>query len=169
MELLKEIKDKEWPKDESILKIREASRAVLFDENGLIPLLFVSKDNYHKLPGGGIDDGEDTANALVREVLEEVGSKIKVTGEIGKIVEFRSKFNLKQTSYCYLGKIVSKGNPNFTEDELNHEFKLVWLFLDEAISKVGNDKPKDYAGSFIQKRDLVFLKQAKFLANNIKI
>jgi 8-oxo-dGTP pyrophosphatase MutT (NUDIX family) len=161
MELLKEIKDNEWPKDESTLEIREASRAVLFDENGSIPLLFVSKYNYHKLPGGGIDKGEDKVRALIREVLEETGSKIKVDGEIGKVIEFRSKWNLKQTSYCYVGKIISKGDPDFTEKELSQGFKLVWLPLDKAISEVENDKPTNYEGSFIQKRDIVFLKKAK--------
>lgn len=96
MKLLKEITDKEWPKDKSVLKARKAVRAVLFDENNLIPLLFVSKYNYHKLPGGEIDDGESKIKALIREVLEEVGSKIEVMGEVGKIIEFRSKWNLKQ-------------------------------------------------------------------------
>lgn len=52
MELLREIKDEEWPSNESSLDTRQASRAVLFDENNLIPLLFVSKYNYHKIPGG---------------------------------------------------------------------------------------------------------------------
>ena len=161
MELLKEIKDKEFPGDESALKVREASRAVLFDKDGLIPLLFVSKYNYHKLPGGGIEDGEDKAKALVREVLEEVGSKIEITGELGKIIEFRSRWNLKQISYCYYGKIISKGEPDFTEKELSQGFKLVWLSLNEAISKVENDRPENYEGSFIQKRDIIFLKKVK--------
>jgi len=161
MELLKEIKDKEWPEDESSLKFREASRAVLFDNNGLIPLLFVSKDDYHKLPGGGIESGEDKVQALAREVLEEAGCKIEITGEIGKVVEFRSKWNLKQVSYCYIGKIVSKGTPVYSENELSHGFELVWLPLDKAISVVETDNPKTYEGHFIQKRDLVFLKKAR--------
>ena len=162
MELLKEIKDREI-EDESNLKLREASRAVLFDEDSLIPLLFVSKYNYHKLPGGGIDEGEDIKEALVREVLEETGCKIKIDKEIGKIIEFKSKLNVKQISYCYFGKVISKGEPNFTEKELSQGFKVIWLSLDEAISKITNDKPNNYEGSFIQKRDLVFLQKANEL------
>lgn len=161
MELLKEIKDKEFPGDESGLKIREASRAMLFDENGLVPLLFVSKHNYHKLPGGGIDDGEDKMKALIREVKEEVGAEIKVIAEVGEIIEHRSKWNLKQISYCYIGNITSKGYPAFTDEELNDGFKIVWLSLDDAISAVEHDLPDDYEGPFIQRRDWIFLKKAK--------
>ena len=160
MELLKEIKDQDYSSD-TTWKIREASRVILFDDNDLIPLLFVSKYNYHKLPGGGIDEGEDKAQALVRECLEEVGSEIEVNGEIGKIIEFRSKWDLKQISYCYYGNIISKGKPDFTEKELSQGFKIVWLALKDAISQVENDKPENYEGSFIQKRDLEFLKKAE--------
>ena len=109
----------------------------------------------------GINKGEDKVQALVRECLEEVGSEIKVDGEIGKIIEFRSKWGLKQISYCYYGKIVSKGEPDFTEKELSQGFKIVWLPLKEAIFQVENDKPENYVGSFIRKRDLEFLKKAE--------
>ncbi len=161
MKLLEEIKDKDFSEDASTLKTREASRAILFDENNLIPLLFVAKYNYHKLPGGGIDEGEDRAQALVRECLEEVGSNIEVKGEVGKIIEFRSKWNLKQISYCYYGRIISKNKPNLTKKELSQGFKIIWLSLNDAISKIKNDKPRNYEGFFIQKRDLDFLKKAE--------
>jgi 8-oxo-dGTP pyrophosphatase MutT (NUDIX family) len=161
MQLLKEIKDQEYPADESVLKIREAARAVIFDENNLVALLFVSKDNYHKIPGGGVEAGEDILQALVREVKEEAGCEIEVTGEVGEIIEFRSKWNLKQKSFCYLGKVISKGETNFTEGEAYRGFELIWLTLDEAIARLENDKPTDYEGGFIQERDLAFLQKAR--------
>lgn len=161
MKLLKIIKDKEFPSDESGLKLREASRAVLFDENGLVPLLFVSKHNYHKLPGGGIDAGEDKMKALIREVKEEVGAEIEVITEVGEIIEYRSEFNLKQTSYCYIGEITSKGQPAFTDEELNDGFKIIWLSLNDAIAALEHDEPDDYEGHFIQRRDWVFLKTVR--------
>jgi 8-oxo-dGTP diphosphatase len=160
MKLLKEINDKELPRDEFLLKKREASRAVIFDDDNLIALLFVGKDSYHKIPGGGIEFGEDKMQALTREIKEETGCEIEVTGEVGEIVEFRSKFNLQQISYCYLGKVISKGATCFDQGEISHEFKLLWLPLSEAIIKLENDKPLDYEGMFIQERDLVFLKKA---------
>lgn len=161
MELLKEIKDAEYPNDESLLKKRKGARAVLFDEKQMVPLLFVSKKNYHKLPGGGVDEGETLSEALARECLEEVGCEIDVNGDVGVIIEFRSEWKLKQTSYCYFGKIISKGEPDFTKKELSLGFKIIWLTLDEAISKIRADSPEDYQGKFIRERDLQFLEKTK--------
>jgi 8-oxo-dGTP pyrophosphatase MutT (NUDIX family) len=160
MDLITEIKDAEIL-DESTLYKREAVRAIIFDENNLIPIIFVSKRNYHKIPGGGIDDGENKEIALAREIKEECGCLAKITGEIGKINEFRSKDNFYQTSYCYLGKTISKGEVGFTEGEIEKGFQLSWMTLDEAIEIFKKDKPIGYHDSFMSPRDLAFLKKAK--------
>lgn len=160
MKLLKHIEDRPLPKDlES--GGRMASRAVLFDEENLVPILFVEKYKYHKLPGGGIENGEDEITALHREIKEETGCKAKILGEVGKVTEFRSEWNLYQTSYCWWGRVTEKGTQDFTKKEKDQGFKLVWLTLDEAIKAVKNDKPQNYEGGFIQQRDLAMLEEAK--------
>jgi hypothetical protein len=77
-------------------------------------------------------------------------------------LKFNWRNNLKQTSYCYLGKITKKNDlPNFDKGEIAEGFKLDWFSLDEAIETLENDKPDNYEGSFIQSRDITFLKKAK--------
>lgn len=165
MHLLKQLKiDK--IQDESKINFREAVRFIWIDENNLIPLLLVSNHNYHKLPGGWIDDGEDHMNALKRECMEEIGAEIEMLGEIGEIHEYRADFFMKQVSYCYFGKITSQGKPKFTELELSWGFQIVWMTLDEAIEQIKNDTPNNYEGIFIQERDLCFLETYKQIVHS---
>ncbi len=161
MKLLKRIEDQANNTSKKILKKRFAVRGVFLDINNNIPLLYVAKQDYYKLPGGGVEGGEDRVEALRREVKEETGGEIKVTGEVGKIIEFRSKWNLEQTSYCYFGEIVKKDEPLFTEEELEDGFKLCWFSLEDALVKIRESKTEDYHGSFVIERDFNFLKKAK--------
>ena len=106
---------------------REAARAVVFDSSGKVALLHVGLHGYHKLPGGGIDAGEDARAALARELSEEIGCKAEVTGEIGRIVEYRDQYKLEQISYCFIAaQIGEKGVPDFTDKELQEQFSIVW-------------------------------------------
>lgn len=160
MKLLKYIEDKQYKEDKNIWK-RFASRAIAFDETGKIPLEYVSKFDFYKLPGGGIEKGEDEITACKREMKEETGCDIEIVKEIGKVEEYRSKFHLYQTSYCYLGKITSKGTPHWEPGEIEDGHQLVWMTLSQAIETIRGGKTSDYEGKFIQTRDLVLLKEAE--------
>lgn len=165
MELLRTINlDSLSPEKRQTLTLRQAARAVLFDDENNIALLHVQKGGYYKLPGGGVDEGEDFITALKRECVEETGCTIKVGAEIGMVIEYRGKFNLKQESYCYIAHVIgTKGTPDFTEHERSAEFKLIWVPLDEAIRLVSEANTEDYQGQFIAPRDLVILREAKKL------
>lgn len=165
MRLLKHISKDKHLSSGGNFKTREASRAIAFDEEGLIPLLFVSKFKYHKLPGGGLEGKEDVKEACKRELLEETGCVIEIGEEVGMVTECREKWNLHQTSYCFFGKILKKGKTSFEQSEIDDGFQLVWMTLDEAIKTLEDDKPQSYEGEFIQQRDLAFLKEAKRLTS----
>ena len=53
--------------------LRVAARAIVTDGNSAVALLHGAKHSYHKLPGGGVEAGEDLALALHREIKEELG------------------------------------------------------------------------------------------------
>lgn len=142
--------------------LRKAARAVIFNDKNEIALLYVSKDNYHKLPGGGFESGEDVETALRRECLEETGSEIEIIDEIGLTIEYRNYKNLLQISYCYIAKSVGElSQPNFDKNELENGFQLVWTGLDEAISVLSSEHPNVSDGKYMNMRELAILKEAK--------
>lgn len=174
MELLKTIKEAEviaeaQPHEDFEYTLRTAARAVVFDAEGKMAFLHVTKKHYHKLPGGGVEEGEDLITGLKRKCREEIGCAVEVTGEVGQIIEFRDKLKVRQESFCYLAKVVGeKGPTNFVEDEIEDEFKLLWVDLDEAIRLLENDQTESYSGRFIIVRDLCLLYKARELIRSSK-
>ena len=143
---------------EVLYKVRKASRAILQRSSGQIAVLYVSKDNYHKLPGGGVEVNEDLQVALARELIEEVGVEAQVHGEIGMIIEYRNAYNLLQISYCYHATVSGDmQEPAFTEDEINDGFALEWMEPRDALNLIKIEKPLSYTGRFIRERDMTFL------------
>jgi 8-oxo-dGTP pyrophosphatase MutT (NUDIX family) len=144
-------------------RTRQAVRAIVLDEENKIALLHVTKENYYKLPGGGIEDGEDKMKALERECQEEIGCAVEVMGEVGSIIEYRRIFSLKQTSYCYVAKLKGlKGETSFTDDEKENGFKQVWLSYDEALKALKESHATSVEGSdYIVPRDTTFLEEAE--------
>jgi len=163
MKLLKTIEfEKLSPEEIKKFKLRQAARAVVFDREGKIALLFVSKKNYHKLPGGGVEKGENIEEALRRECREEIGCEIKITGEIGMTIEHRTKWEIKQEAFCYSAEVVGmKGQPAFTDDEIEDNFSVLWVSLNEATEILETDQSDDYQWKFIKARELTFLREVR--------
>ncbi len=148
--------------EQEVTQYRETARAIVFDENKLVALLHSTKNFYYKLPGGGIEKGEDIKTALDRECREEIGCSVEVLSELGSIVEYRKKFNLKQTSYCYIARLLGeKGSSLLTQDEVDEGFETVWLPFDEALKRVKESSPTIYEGPYMVTRDTAFLEAAK--------
>lgn len=167
MRLIKEIQEQDINPgaptvNEEQFKTRAAARAVVIDANGKVALLFVGRHRYHKLPGGGIDGDENIRAALERELLEEIGCKARIISEVGQVIEHRNMFELIQTSYCFKAELLGeKGQPDFTKDELENQFSIVWAGnIQSAVKILETDNPDDYEGKFIKKRDLAILKAA---------
>ncbi len=164
MEILKVIRDEDFglTTESEITQKREASRAVVFDAEGKVALLHVTKKNYHKLPGGGIDEGESIEAALERELLEEIGCKVGSVKELGVVEEFRGKFDLHQTSCCFVSDVLGeKGTAHLEQGEIDDGFEQIWMPLEEAIKTLESERTvEDYEGKFIVLRDVTFLKEA---------
>jgi len=151
---------------------RKAVRAVVLDDAGQIALLHVSRKGYHKLPGGGIDEGENMHAALERELLEEIGCKARLIAEVGEVREYRDEWQQYQESYCFLAKLEGDQKPSeFTEEEQGDGFEPIWAkSIDDAIAILEADIPNNYDGTRIKPRDIILLRAAKdILASGVTI
>ncbi len=165
MKVIKEIYHNDIGLDRSseIIKyeVRKAARAVLVNESNQVALLHVTKDGYYKLPGGGVEENESIHDALAREVYEEAGTGIEILDELGMTIEYREQFEQLQMSYSFLCK--TRGEliePNYTQNELDHGFRLVWKGIDEAINAIETYRGEKYVAKFICFRDLHILRAA---------
>lgn len=137
---------------------RIACRWVIIDENGQIPMLFVSRENFYKLPGWWREWDEDKIETLKREIKEEAGCEIEDIKEIWKVIEKNSTWS--QTSYCFIWKVVSKGNAEYTSEEIYDWFALKWIKSDEALSFMRDVVPTTENGKRKQERESFILEKA---------
>ncbi|MEW2441356.1 NUDIX hydrolase [Micromonospora marina] len=91
------------------------------DEQGRVLLIQRTDNGLWALPGGAQDFGESIAETAVREVYEETGIEVEVTGVIGiytnpnHVVEYSDGEVRQQFSICFRGRFTG-GLPR-TSDE----------------------------------------------------
>jgi len=143
--------------------IRQAMRAVLFNQNKQIALMYIAKYDVYKLPGGGVDRGENLKTALVREIKEETGCQIKASNPIGIVIEKRNRWKMFQLSYCFIAKTNGVGeNLKLTEEEKEAGFSLHWVnSIDTAIKLINKNQSNRYDDKYIKARESAILQTAK--------
>ncbi len=134
--------------DGEISWTRRAARAVLRNDKNQIAVMNFSKLGSSKLPGGGIDDGENIIAALHREIEEETGYLITDIQGLGIVEEDRYFCNMHQTSYCFTAKVSDFVGTSLTEDESRAGINLQWAdTIDDAIQWIESGKLTDEDGS----------------------
>ncbi len=121
------------------LVTRQAVRAVIFKDGKLL-MIHTNKGDY-KFPGGGVDEGEDHAAALKREVSEEsgydlisVGEKLGVAAQ--RNIDIKNENGIfEMDSHYYLCEISdNRKSQNLDDYEREQDFTPVWISVNEAIS-----------------------------------
>lgn len=81
--------------------VRNSARSIILRE-GRIAMIHSLKQNYYKLPGGGIEPGEDPVAAMIRETREEAGLIVKpeTVREYGCV--HRIQRGVKDPNECFI-------------------------------------------------------------------
>ena len=143
---------------------RFAVRVVVQNAAGEVAIVHAKRDNYYKLPGGGVEPDEDHREAASREVLEETGATVTVRNGsyFATTEEFRN--DLHQISYCYFADLVdASGKPELTAEELEDGLTHSWIPFDKALEIMTAAEPTSELGRFIRERDIYLLGEAKGL------
>ena len=109
---------------------RPGSYAII-PRNNLIAIIR-TKNGYH-LPGGGAKSYESKEDTLHREVMEEIGCRVKIIEELGTAIDYIHSQNegyfKKICTYYYCELLSENENPS----EIDHI--LEWINFKDALDK----------------------------------
>ena len=118
--------------------LRNAVRAIIINENKIL-MVYLEKTDEYKFAGGGINENETIEEALKREVLEEIGYKVKnIIEKIGIMTEYSKALEnennvFKMISEYYLVEIENKQlKQNLDEYEKDLLFRAYWVDMKKA-------------------------------------
>jgi len=170
MRKLFEIDLKDYDETGAVFR-RPSARAIIL-KGDKIALVYSRNEKYYKFPGGGIHDGEDKREALIREVREETGLVVipESIREYGSVLR-RQKSDraedviFEQENYYYFCDVEDKAvcqELDDYEDEAGFELRMV--DIGEAIAVNAVYKSDVFFNEVMigrEKRVLEMIKQEK--------
>ena len=150
---------------------RTAARGIILDNENIL-LIYTKRYNDYSFPGGGVDDGEDIKEGLMRELKEETGAKnIEILSDFGDYEEFRPTHYegydivhmLSHFFVCTADKELGVATPE--DYEISNGSVPVWINIYDAIkhNKEVIASKEDSMGLSIQRETIVLELVAKEL------
>ena len=118
---------------------KEKSCGCIIIKNKKVLLVYEDKHFFWGFPKGHMEDGETEIETAKREVLEEVGLKVKIEEDKRYEIHYKTKNEIEKTSVFYLAKIES-GKVKKQESEI---VDVCWCNYKEAQKKLTYENLKD--------------------------
>lgn len=118
---------------------RPSARGIII-KDGKIAMMHSLKYDYYKLPGGGIEEGEELRDTLVREVKEESGlvvkkETIKEFGYVRRIEKGLFEDIFMQENFYFLCDVEDEVSSQELDDyEAEEGFTLEFVTPEQAIN-----------------------------------
>ena len=140
MKILKSARHPDVTDLKGAILARIAARGIILDGSNIL-LMYTERYHDYSLPGGGVDEGEDLIEGLIRELEEETGARhVRDILPLGVYEEFRPWYKpehdiLHMLSYCYFCTIdKERDEPNFEDYEIANGMQIIWMNIHEAIT-----------------------------------
>lgn len=152
---------------------RVAVRGIIFIDGKL--LMVENSFGEAKLPGGGMDAGEDDYQALVREVKEETGYDVipETINPFGEVEEKRLSLSepmiWHQINRLYFCEVYpEQGACDYSENEKKHGFRQVLYTLEEALERNRKMLNEEGAKAWNQREYRTLLLIKEYLGKELK-
>ena len=118
---------------------RQAARGIIIKGEAIL-MLYTERYHDYSIPGGGVDEGEDIRQGLIRELEEETGAhNINIVAEFGRYEEFRPWYKdnfdfVHMESFCFVCTIDETLKETRLEaHEIQNGMRPVWINIHDAI------------------------------------
>lgn len=139
---------------------RPSARGIILRE-GKLSMIYSRARGYYKLPGGGIEPGEDIAAAMMREVHEETGltvlpESVREYGYVHRIQKGKHEPVFIQDNFYFLCEVTGSADAvTLTAEEQAEDFVPVFVTPQEAIAANETAQLEDAAAVMVERENRV--------------
>lgn len=157
---------------------RQIARAIVFDDldSLLFTMYFVRAERNDdfgeatiiETAGGGVEPGEELADAIVRELREELGAEVEVVCKLGVVEDYYNLIHRHNINHYFLCRVRSLGENHLTKDEAEVFHLSTWkLTYEEAVAEY-EKRATTKLGRLIANRELPVLHHAMAVLRKMK-